>query len=227
MIFRLGIVVVGAHIEYERPFTFFSAEEFEVRGVAELAQDRRLLLGHFSFLHNDERFLSACFLARPVAMVVDNSFAAVPCAIEGHILDKFDPDEVSDRRIERVVPKLLDSLDPKSLLGESAQPLRLYRHDSEAADQWSYIEMGAHAASARESMVLDAGHELSAKLQPGLITPTRSVDFEIRRPLFLYDTAQVRTRAYGGPEGLSFVHVFQSQIGGTHDHATIIERFGA
>ncbi|MCX4242440.1 acyl-CoA thioesterase family protein [Paraliomyxa miuraensis] len=221
---RFGLVVVGAQVVHERPYDFFSASGFDVVGHAEVVQERRLILGHMSFLHGEERFLSLRITCRPVAMAGGGSFAAMPTAIEGHLLDKLAP-EVTNRRIEREVPALLAALRPEQQVAEALETHRLHRHDCEAADQWSYIEIGARAASARESMVSRASKELRPRLQAGLTTPVRSVDLEIKRPLFLFDELHVRTQAFVQDERLTFVHTVQSKMGGRHDHAVMVERF--
>jgi len=222
---RFGLVVVGGHAAFERPFNFFSADAFEVVGHAEVVQDRRLILGHIAFMKGDERFVSLRLVSRPVSMAGGDSFAALPTRLEGHILSKFTQEELTDRRIERDVAQLLATLDPATQIAETVRPERLYRHDCEAADQWSYIEIGAHAATAREALIADSSKELRPKLQPGLTTAVRFVDIEITRPLFLFDKLQVRTQVYLEGERLTFVHTFQSQMGGRHDHAVVIERF--
>ncbi len=222
---RFGLVVVGGHVAFERPFNFFSADAFEVVGHAEVVQERRLILGHMSFMNGDERFVSQRLVCRPVAMAGGSSFAALPSKFEGAILDKLEPDEITDRRIERDVVQILATLKPEMQVAEAVKPERLYRHDCEAADQWSYIEIGAHATMARECLINEAAKELRPKLQPGLASPVRFVDIEIKRPLFLFDKVQIRTQAYLQEERLVFVHTFQSQMGGRHDHAVVVERF--
>jgi acyl-CoA thioesterase FadM len=222
---RFGLVVVGGHVKFERPFDFFSADAFDVVGHAEVVQDRRLIIGHMSFMNGDEQFLSLRLLCRPVTMVGGSSFAALPTKLEGAMLAKFTPEEVTDRKIRREVVELLADYGPERLIAEAVKPERLYRHDCEAADQWSYIEIGSHAAIAREAMIVDAPKELRPKLQAGLATSVRHVDIEIKRPLFLFDKTQIRSQVYLHEDRLTFVHTFQSQMGGRHDHAIVVERF--
>lgn len=222
---RFGLVVVGGHVEFEKPFNFFTADGFEVVGHAEVVQDRRLILGHMSFMNGDERFLSQRLVCRPVAMAGGSSFAALPTKFEGHLFDKLTADEVSDRKIKRDVVELLATLGPELQIAEAVKPERLYRHDCEAADQWSYIEIGARATMARECMINEAPKELRPRLQPGLATPVRVVDIEIKRPLFLFDKNQIRTQVFLRDDRLIFVHTFQSQMGGRHDHAIVVEQF--
>jgi len=225
--FKFGLVVVGAHIKHEKPYTFFDGDGFDVRAVGEVVQERRLVLGHFDFVQAGERFISVDVMCRPVAMMGENTFAAMPCQLEEPLLAKFIPSDITDRRRGRKVPQVLERLTPESLIAEAERSSVLHRHDCEAADQWSYIEIGANAASAREAMIQNADNEVRKRLQPALSSPIRSVDIEIRRPLFLYDRAQIVTRAYQDGGGLTFVHVYRSRMGGSHEHATIVERFDA
>ena len=221
---KFGLVVVGGHVAFEKPFNFFSADMFEVIGHAEIVQERRLIIGHMRFMNGDEQFITQRLMCRPVAMSGGNSFAALPTTFQGNILDKLAP-EVTDRRIERDVAKILGTLTPEMQIAEVTKPERLYRHDCEAADQWSFIEIGAHAATARECMINEAPKDLRPKLQPGLATPLQFIDIEIKRPLFLFDKTQIRTQVYLKDERLVFVHTVQSQMGGRHDHAVVVERF--
>src|SRR5687768_15666978 len=48
---RFGLVVAGASIKHERPFTFFSSDDFQVVGRGELVQNRRLLVAHIDFMN--------------------------------------------------------------------------------------------------------------------------------------------------------------------------------
>ncbi len=222
-----GFVIVGAHVEYEQPFTFFTADAFDVVGHAEVARDGQLLLGHMKFMNGTERFVSFSMISRPVSMIGDGSFAAFPSRLQRPLIDRFEPEEITNRHVPRETPRILEQLGQSPIIAEAVMPIRLFRHDCEAADQWSYIEIGAHAATARESLVLNAAKNVKNELQPALSKPTRFVDIEIRRPLFLFDEVQVHTRVFKQPDGLAFVHVYQSQMGGTHEHATVIERIGA
>lgn len=225
--FKFGLVVVGAHIRHESPYTFFDSDGFDVRVTAEVVKDRRLLLGHFDFLHAGERFISVLVMCRPVTMMAESTFAAMPSRLEEPLLSRFDPSEITDRPLVREIPQVLERLTPDALIAEAQRSIVLHRHECEAADQWSYIEIGANAASARESMILNADKEVRQRLQGALSSPIRSVDIEISRPLFLYDRANIVTRAYQDRGGLTFVHVYHSRMGGAHQHATIIERFDA
>jgi acyl-CoA thioesterase FadM len=223
---RFGLVVIRASIRYEREFSLFSADDFVVRTNINVMQKRHVIVGDLHYMNGNERFLRAEIVTRPVSLTGDGSLAAVPTRVEGRILEMFEPDEIFDHAPERVVRKALSALDPAALVAETQRSFRLHRHDAEVADQWSYIEIAANAASAREAMVLDAEPALRDELRPAIATPIRAIDIEINRPLFLFDTAQIITRAYRVPDGLTFVHVFRSQLGGAHDHATIVEHLG-
>ncbi len=224
---NFGVVVARASIRYERPFSLFTADQFEIRGALQVMQRRHVLVGDVRFMNGEERFVRSEIVLRPVAMSDGGSLAALPTQVNGPIIQMFKSDEVSDKVPSRPVRKALGELGSATPVAEVVRPIRVHRHDSEAADQWSYIEIGAQAATAREAMVLEANGESRSLLQPGLSTPTRAIDLEITRPLFLFDQAHIRTRAYHRPSGLTFVHVYQSELGGRHDHATVVEHFDA
>lgn len=223
--YQFGVVVVRQSIRYERPFTFFSADAFDVRAAISVRQNRRLLLGAVDFLHGDERIAYLECTMRPLAIERDGDLGAVPTDVVPPVLDMFLPDEIVDAPVDRPLPGLLAALPAATRIATATLPIRIGRHEAEAADQWSYIEVGAHAASAREAMILDAAPDVRQALQPGLALPLHTIEMEIGRPLFLFDAAEIQSTAYRTADSLTFVHIYQSHVGGSHQHATVVERF--
>jgi hypothetical protein len=222
---NFGVVVTRASVNYERPFTFFSANEFQLRGTLSVGQKRRHLQGEIHFMNGNERFIHIDITLHPLSIDPDCDFGAVPSRVEGEIFHLFHADEISSAIVARSVRKLIHTVAPESIVATAVRPVRIGRHDSEAADQWSYIELGAHAASAREDMILDCDPERRELLQDGLVAPLSAVDIEIGRPLFLFDTAEIHSTAVHDRDGLTFIHVYKSKLGGEHEHATVVERF--
>jgi hypothetical protein len=106
-------------------------------------------------------------------------------------------------------------------LVEGSLPLLIHRHCCEVADQWSFIELPAHATAARESLVLSHGGK-RALLRESMKVPLRSVDIELSRPLYVLDQADAVTRVYHQGTQLDFVHRILGREG---EHAVIVERF--
>lgn len=221
---HFGVVVVRQSIRYERPFDFFSAKGFTARANVMLHPKRHLLLGELDFMNGDERFVRLDCAMRPLAIESQGDLGAMPSRVEGAVLKMFRPDEVRQEPLERPMRKALAELAELQPLASAIHPLRLSRHECEAADQWSYIEVGANAARARELMVINAPAAQRSALQAGLSHPISQIEIEIDRPLFLFDEAQIETRAYATPQGLVFLHVYRSTLGGSHEHATVLER---
>ncbi len=222
-----GVVVVRIGIRYERPFTFFSADDFVARATLSVRQKRHLLFGEVQLFNGEERFLSLQSAMRPVALESGSDFGALPARVDGRVLEMFRTDEISDEAVDRPVRKALSNVSRDSPVALGRRSLRMSRHDSEVADQWSFIEVGANAATAREEMILDADGAQRERLAAGLTAPLTSIDIEIGRPLFLFDTAEIETSAHAGADGLTFVHVYKSRVGGSHEHATVVERFAS
>lgn len=220
-----GVVVVRQSIRYEQPFDFFSADQFQVRGTLSVRQKRHLLVGDISFMHGDQRIVHLECTLRPLSIERGGDLGAMPTCVEGAVLDMFQPDEIVHAAVERPVRKILSTLSEDTLIATATRSIRIGRHDCEAADQWSYIEVGAHATSARESMILDAPPQTRQQMQAGLAAPLQAVEIEIGRPLFLFDKAEIHSAAHRTEHGLTFVHTYTSTVGGSNQHATVVERF--
>lgn len=223
--YNFGVVVVRQSIRYERPFNFFSGDAFALRGTLAVRHKRRLLFGQVDFMHGDERVAYLECTMRPLAIERGADLGAAPADVGPPVLDMFLPDEIVEGPVARHLPGLLMGLADKLPVATAMQPIRIGRHESEAADQWSFIEVGAHAANAREAMILDAEPGVRKLLQQGLALPLHAIDLEISRPLFLFDMAEIHTTAYRTADSLTFVHIYTSNVGGSHQHATVMERF--
>jgi len=221
---RFGVVVVRQSIHYERSFNFFSAKGFTVRVNVMLHPKRHMLLGEVDFMNGEERFLRLDCAMRPLAIESQGDLSALPTRVDGAVLKMFRPDEVLAEPLERPMRKALAELAELIPVASAVCPLRLTRHECEAADQWSYIEVGANAARAREQMVINAPTVQRSALQAGLSHPISRIEIEIDRPLFLFDEAQIESRAYVTPQGLAFLHIYRSNLGGSHQHAMVLER---
>ncbi|MDT8997724.1 hypothetical protein RQP53_00380 [Paucibacter sp. APW11] len=225
--YNFGVVVVRQSVRYEHHFDFFSANGFKVRGQVSLHQKRHLLFGELEFFNGGQRFASLNCAMRPLAIERDGDFGALPGRVEGAVLEMFQPDEIRSTPAERPLRAWMSRLAQQLPMATAVRPQLLSRHDCEAADQWSYIEVGANAATAREAMILDAAPAHRDALQLGLSQPVKAIEIEIDRPMFLFDSAEIHSAAYRNEQGLTFVHVYKSRIGGEHQHATVLEHFAA
>jgi hypothetical protein len=223
---NFGVVVNRLSVKYEKPYTFFSADEFEMRGTLSIGQRRRFLLGQVHFMNGAERFLLVKAVLSPLTIDPECDLGAVSSRVEGAVLDQFQDDEFSDEAAERPIRQIMRDFASEKPIAVARRSIRIGRHDCEVADQWSYIEVAAHAASAREEMILDAELETQERLQSGLVEPIQTLHAEIGRPLFLFDNAEIDSTAYCMAGVLTFVHVYRSQLGGKHEHATVLEQFG-
>ncbi|TWC59648.1 MULTISPECIES: hypothetical protein [unclassified Burkholderia] len=223
--FGFGVVVVRMNVRYERPFNFFTADEFEVDCAISVRQKRHLLHGDMQFMNGDERFAHIQCAMRPLAIDHDSDLGAMPSRVDGAVLEMFQPDEIANDAVERPLRKTLAGLAEARVVALATREIRIFRHDAEAADQWSYIELIANASSAREEMIVAAGPELQQAMQAGLAEPLVDLEVEIDRPLFLFDAAEIHTTAYRDARSLTFVHIYRSNLGGSHEHATVVERF--
>ena len=157
----------------------------------------------------------------------DSDLGAISARVDGAVLAMFRAEEIVPAMVERPLRKALSSMAATEAraIASAKYPIRIGRHDCEAADQWSYIEVGANASRAREALILGAPAALRQDLQAGLSQPIKAMEIEIDRPLFLFDEAEIHSSAYRTVDSLVFVHVYRSNVGGSYEQATVLECF--
>jgi hypothetical protein len=217
----LGVVVVGVHLEYQRPFGFFDADELEVEAGWRAKMGGIFLEGDYDFMGAGRRVAQGRCLLRPVRLKGLETFAAVPSRMPRSLLKRLEPDEVDRQCPLGLAAELAQEIEKAEPLLEASLPLLIHRHSCEVADQWSFIDLPAHATAARESLLLEHGGE-KAVLRESMKVPLRSVDIELSRPFYVLDQANTMTKVYHQDRRLDFVHRIQGSDG---EHALVVERF--
>ncbi len=223
---HFGVAVLGARIRYLEPHNFFTGDEFQVSAQTELVNKRTVIWGQ-AFLNNGRHDFASLELIVCPLRLEDGQWAASPEPVGPPVLDYFPPDGVTKRIVSWRLKPQLAGLGKCDLVKTTTVQHRIYRHDCEAADQWSYIEAGAFAASAREKLLLELGDEADEypELRTLLNRPIAKIDLQFFRPLYLYDDFTIETELRRGPQEITFIHRFRSQMGGEHEHAVVIEAF--
>jgi len=220
-----GLVVMGFHLEYRDPVSFFDCEAFWARGAFRMM--RRGERGQLDLrLFSDSHELAlARLIVRPVAIVDPVSLGAEPACMPESVLARFEDDEMQSASPERIVPFRLAAVETTgSLLAEYIKPFRIHRHLSEVAEQWSWTEVPALVESARESLALEDQSENKMLLRRCLSHRIARFDVEFSRPFFSFEHGEIVSRAYDVAGRIAFIHKFTSNRG-MYLHATVVEVF--
>lgn len=182
--------------------------------------------------------LRAFFEPRPKHRVAEVSLCLVPLSLsegEGDMaglpapmppayLEQFLPSERFSQPYPSPFPGVVREIaESEDLLASHEQPLSIHRQHCGFVDQWYFVEAANFAATSRERMVLQHGARIPA-LRRGLSLPVREMDMLFLRPFYLFDQGKVRTRAFRGPGGLTFIHELIKDDP-TEPHALVVERF--
>ena len=224
---NLGLVVVRSNISYLRPYDFFSGDSFKVSNEMWITKDRKIFFWDISFSGADgERFVSLEGVGRAVK-IDPASWGAVPTTIEPPISDFFKHEDYYPQEIARPVEDCLKTLKGQVPIVQNEVRKRIYRHECEAADQWSYIEIGSNAANAREELLLESkpSDDKMADVKGLLNKPLSKINTVIKRPLFLFDQYTIQASLYQAGGGYHMVHRFLSSVGRAKEHAVVIESY--
>jgi hypothetical protein len=220
-----GLVVMGFHLEYRDPISFFDCEAFRVRGAFRMM--RRGERGQLDLrLFSDSYELAiAQLIVRPVAILDPVSLGAEPAPMPESLLAQFEDDELESASPVRTLPGRLAAVETTgSLLAEYTKPFRIHRHLTEVAEQWSWTEVPALVETAKESLALEDQSENKMSLRRCLSHRIARFDVEFSRPYFSFESGEIVSRAYDVAGHLAFVHRFTSNRG-SHLHATVVEVF--
>jgi len=220
-----GLVVMGFHLEYRDPVSFFDCEAFRIRGAFRMM--RRGERGQLDIrLFSDSHELAiAQLIVRPVAILDPVSLGAEPAPMPESLMAQFEDDETESTSPVRIVPARLTAVETTgSLLAEHTQPFRIHRHLSEVAEQWSWTEVPTLVESARENLALGDQSENKMMLRRCLSNRIARFDVEFSRPYFSFESGEIVSRAYDVAGHLAFIHKFTSNQG-SHLHATVVEVF--
>jgi hypothetical protein len=221
----VGVVVCSGEAEWQEPLGFMDSDVIEAEAGVSAVKAGAMLAIDVDFSALGRKVGKVKALLRPVAISGDGSLGALSSRLKGDLLARFQPDEILGETAPRFARKLAAEAEESGApLLESEQPLYVHRHMVEVADQWSFVETGAIAEAARENLC--AQQVTTAPVaQRGMGAALRRFSIDLTRPLFVYDRAIIRTRAYAfpGPEDLIFVHRIVSSIGSGKPHAVLTE----
>ena len=224
---NLGLVVVRTNISFLRQYDFFSGESFRVSNDMWITRDRKILLWDINFMGSDgERFAVLEGVGRAVK-IDPMSWGAVPTDIESPILEFFNEGDYYPQDIARPVESCLRSLRGQDPIVQNEVRKKIYRHECEAADQWSFIEIGTNAANAREELLLESNpaEDKVADVKGLLNRPLAKINTLIKRPLYLFDQYTIQSGLYQTRNEYHVVHRFLSNTGRAKEHAVVIESY--
>ena len=222
-----GLVVMGFHLEYRDPVSFFDCEAFRVRAALRILRRGERGQLDLRFFTEQQELAVARLIVRPVAILDPVSLGAEPAPLPESLLARFQPDELESASPQRLVPPRLSVVETAgSLLAEAATPFRIHRHLSEVAEQWAWTETPDLVEGARENLALDDRSDRKRQLRQCLSRRLLRFDVEFSRPYFSFERGEIVSRAYFVAGHLAFVHRFTSARG-AHLHATVVELFEA
>jgi hypothetical protein len=226
---ELGAVVIGAHVTWLTPCSFFDSDGVRTEGRVTIVNRGALFREDFRVFAvggtaDGQAILDGIGIMRPLHVGREAGLGATPIPVPPAVLGKLERDEIDDAAVApRPVTDALKRVDGTAPLAEGEVKSFCSRALSEVADQWSFVEVPSFASHGREALVLAAGKGAS-ELRRGLRAPLRSVNVEYRKPVFAFDEVLVRTRAYSQDGELWFLHAVHT----TRDpepRALILERF--
>jgi hypothetical protein len=218
---KVGVVVVGIHLEYVRPFGFFDGDSFDVVAGVGARKGGAQFDVSFDFTAGGATFARSLVLTRTVLLGDESSLAATPGRLPKDLLARFQPDELSETGTARIVPDAVKALEAGGPpLGTATDTFVVHRHLCEVADQWSFIDVPALAGEGREQLALSEGSKV-AELRRGLSRPLKSIDVELGHPFYSFESGTRHSRVWADGDGLKCVHRLGS---GDKIHATVIER---
>jgi acyl-CoA thioesterase FadM len=220
-----GMVVMGFHLDFRDPVSFFDCDAFRVRAAFRIM--RRGQRGQLNLrIVSDERELAvARLIVRPVAILDPISLGAEPAPLSDRVMACFRDDEIESASPERCVPERIALVESEgSLLAEHTHPFRIHRQLCEVAEQWSWTEVPALVESSRETLALDHRGDHRHSIRRCLSQRIDRFDVEFTRPFFSFDVGEIVTRAFDVSGHLGMVHRFTSNSG-SRIHACVVEVF--
>ena len=224
--YHLGTVIIGAHIDYIAPFTFFDDDSLKVN-VEVRPWAGQILELNVSFCGAGQNVVQVYILLYPVAIQEHQTLAAVPTRIPKELLPKFHPDEDDlSRSVPNLeIPELVQQVEQTGrLLMKEGGTFTIHNHLIEVAEQWAFIETPGIVQAIREPLILTRLEKTPA-LSRALSQPMQSFRAEFHHPYYVFDQGQVETKAYLWQDKLAFIHRLFSEYYGQELHGTIVEQF--
>jgi hypothetical protein len=225
----LGAVVIGAHITWVTPCSFFDCDGVRTEGRVTIVNRGALFREDFQIYAvggklDGQKIIDGIGIVRPLQVDKDAGLGATPIPVPPAVLAKLDKADIDDTAVApKPVTDAMKRVEGSSPLAEGEVRTFCSRSLSEVADQWSFVEVPSLGAHGREALVLAAGKSVS-ELRRGLRSPLRAVNVEYKKPVFAFDELIVRTRAFAQDGELWFLHAVHT----TRDadpRAHILERF--
>ena len=145
-----GLVVMGFHLEYRDPISFFDCDAFRVRGAFRMMRRGERGQLDLKFFTDSHELAVVQLIVRPVAILDPVSLGAEPAPMPESLLARFEDDELESASPVRILPGRLTSVETAgALLGEYTKPFRIHRHLTEVAEQWSWTEVPALVETAK------------------------------------------------------------------------------
>jgi hypothetical protein len=232
---HVGAVIMSIGVRYFDDVRFFDCPVVDVSAsVVALGGGSRLKL--VTVLHSGQQRISeVTLLLCPVRVEEPTSLAARPSPLPPHLLERLSPDEQSDAKPERRVPRLLERIRTTGRpLGVGKSQFIVDRHLCEVADQWSFVELPCVCESSRNALAFE---HLGAEpgLRHALDTRLERFDVELTKPYFSFDHGLINSQAYELEGVVYFVHELSSSGAvsaprrepvGSARHGVVIETFG-
>lgn len=199
----LGLVIVGAEVDYEGKLTFFSATSMATDSQVRLRDDGKLLLFRIRHSVADGQAISVFVRARPVKLSGGAAMDATPAAIEGALRARIAADEIESDVPTRVLESRIAAwVSDADELGGGEHRFFIGRSDCELADQWQFVRLPSLVATAREQLAFGGVPALSV----GLRKPLQMFRGEYYRPMFLGDSGRIELNAFRRGEQTYFVY---------------------
>jgi len=199
----LGVVIVGAEVEYEEKLTFFSGTSMVSDSWVHIRDDGKLLLFRARFSVSGKQGISALVKARPVKLSGGAAMDATPAAIEGELRARVAADEIESDVPTRILESQIEAwVSGAEALGGGSHEIFIGRSDCELADQWQFVRLSSHVANVRERLAFGGARELSV----GMKKPLQRYRGEFYRPMYLGDTGRIELKAFRKDERTYFVY---------------------
>lgn len=199
----LGLVILGADVDYEGELTFFSATSVMTDTQIRLRDDGKVLLFRTKHSVPDGPAVSTSVRARPVKLSGGAALDATPAAIEGEPRARIAADEIESNVPSRVLQAQIDAwVSDADEIGHGEHRFFIGRTDCELADQWGFVRLPSIVATAREQLAFSGMRELSA----GMRKPLRMFRGEYFRPMYLGDNGRIEVKAFRKGEQTYFVY---------------------
>jgi acyl-CoA thioesterase FadM len=220
-----GFVVMGFHLQYVDPVSFFDCEAFRVRAALRVMRRAERCQLDLKFFMPDKVLATARLILCPVAIDDPVALGAEPAPLSERLIGLIPEGDLESASPERLVPGRLGAVETTgTLIGEGTKDFTIHRHGTEVAEQWAWTHLPNIIEGAREDLALGDRSAQRHLLRRCLRAPLARFDAEYSRPFFSFEKGTVVTRAFALGDRLGLVHRLTS-AGGSALHSTVVEVF--